>query len=78
MISIIQRLPGKDRLKRFGLLNVESRHVRGDMAEVSKILNEIEKISQVLSFTLLHNKRTRGIQLKGKAAHSKLIRGNQF
>lgn len=55
----MERLPFKDRVKRLGLLNFKRRRIREDMIWAYKIMVNIEKITQVVTFTPSHNKKGR-------------------
>ncbi|XP_074849472.1 BBSome complex member BBS7 isoform X2 [Carettochelys insculpta] len=64
MIRGLERVPYGERLERLGLFSLEKRRLRGDMIEVYKIMNGVEKVNIEKLFTFSHNTRTRGHQMK--------------
>ena len=47
LIPSLKRLPYNERLKRMGLTTLEARRKRGDLIQVFKIFNNIEKVDLV-------------------------------
>ena len=54
MIPELKSLPYEARLKRLNLTTLEIRRIRGDLIEVYKILNGLEKINPDSMFTRCH------------------------
>uniref|UniRef100_K7GG65 Reverse transcriptase domain-containing protein n=1 Tax=Pelodiscus sinensis TaxID=13735 RepID=K7GG65_PELSI len=64
MIRGLERVPYKKRLKRLGLFSLEKRRLRGDMIEVYKIMNGVERADKEKLFISSLYRRTRGHQMK--------------
>ena len=64
IIPELRYLSCEERLKECGLTTLETRRLRGDQIEVSKILNGYENIDRNMFFSLKKDSRNRGHQVK--------------
>ena len=64
IIPELRYLSCEERPKECGLTTQETRRLRGDQIEVSKILNGNENIDKNMLFSLKKDSRTRGHQVK--------------
>ena len=70
MIPELKSLPYEARLKRLNLTTLEIRRIRGDLIEVYKILNGLEKINPDSMFTrFTYNTRCHTMKLEKKHVH---------
>ena len=70
MIPEFKSLPYEARLKRLNLTTLEIRRIRGDLIEVYKILNGLEKINPDSMFTrFTYNTRCHTMKLEKKYVH---------
>ena len=72
MINECRNLNYNDRLVRTGLVTLEDRRTRGDMIEVFKIINGIDKLDCHKFFTFGNTSRTRGHKHKLFKSRSRL------
>ena len=70
LIPGLKGLSFEERLSSLGLYSLEYRRMRGDLIEVYKILNGIDKINVNQMFPLLEQSRTKG--------HHCRVRGGRF
>ncbi len=59
LVKNIRNMPYQERLKTLNLFSMEYRRKRGDMIQVYKILNELDRVDTNLFFTMAHYSRTR-------------------
>ena len=59
MIPQLRYLRYEECLNKYGLTTLETRRLRGDQTEVSKILNGYENIDRNMFFSLKKDSRTR-------------------
>ena len=57
-------LPDEERLQHLGLFSLEKRHLRGDMIEMYKIMQGMDKVDRGKLFSLSCNTKARGHPLK--------------
>ena len=71
MIPELKSLPYEARLKRLNLTTLEIRRIRGDLIEVYKMLNGLEKINPDSMFTRFtyNNTRCHTMKLEKKHVH---------
>ena len=70
MIPELKSLPYEARLKRLNLTTLEIRRIRGDLIEVYKILNGLEKINPNSMFTRFrYNTRCHTMKQEKKHVH---------
>ena len=64
MMTRLGHLLYEERQQCLGLFSLEKRHPRGDMTEMYKIMQGMDKVDRGKLFSLSHNNRTRGHPLK--------------
>ena len=64
MIPELRDLSYEERLKECGLTTLETRRLRRDQIEVSKILNGYENIDRNMLYSLKKGSKTRGHKVK--------------
>ena len=72
----IKHLPYEDRLKRLGLMPLETRRIRGDLIETFKILKEYDQVSNV--FVRSHTTHLRGNSMKLYKGQCRTVARSKF
>ena len=78
MTQTIRNISYEMRLKECGLTTLETRRLRGDQIEVSKILNGYENIDRNMFFSVKEERRTRGHGITLAKKHRQDIRKVSF
>jgi len=78
IVSLVRRLPCKDRLKRLELPTLKFRRIRGDMIEVYKAINQYYDRKHTITFDLVGNSVTRGNKYKLRQCHCKYYLWKHF
>ena len=74
----LRHLPYVDRLKSLGLLTLHTRRLRHDLVFVYKLLHGMVDLDASKFFTLAHDNRTRGHDLKLQVGYSRLLLRRNF
>ena len=64
MMTGVRHLPYEESLQHLGLYRLEKRCLRGDTIESYRIMQGVDKVDRGKLFSLSHNTRTMGHQLK--------------
>ena len=78
IIPGFEELNYRERLERLGLYSMEYRRKRGDMIQVFKILNSIDRVDPNYFFKINERSSRKNSKKLFKPRHNKDVRGNSF